>query len=157
MVTSPPSPSPLRRAFDAFNRRFARFHTRVYRATGGWLGHRMTGAVTSLLLTTTGRRTGQPRSVALAYSKDGGDLLIVASNFGGERPPAWLANLRADPRASVLVGHRRLAVTAEVVMPGDGDYERLFAIADAGTRGRYQRYRTLTARPIPVVRLRPDR
>src|SRR5579885_3548521 len=64
MATTPPSPSPLRRAFDAFNRRFARFHTRVYRATGGWLGHRMTGAVTSLLLTTTGRRTGQPRSVA---------------------------------------------------------------------------------------------
>lgn len=144
-----------RRLLDAFNRRFTKLHTTVYQRTGGWLGHRMTGPVTSLLLETTGRKTGLRRAVALAYSRDGDDLLVVASNFGGDRPPAWLANLRAEPRAAVLVGRRRLAVTAAVVLPGEDDYGRLFAVADRGTRGRYSRYVTMTDRPIPVVRLHP--
>lgn len=147
--------SAVRRFLDAFNRRFTKFHTAVYRASGGWLGRRMTGPVTSLLLETTGAKTGLPRAVALAYSTDGCDYLVVASNFGGARPPAWLANLRAHPKASVLVGHRRRAVEAEVVLPGAADYDRLFAVADKGTRGRYSRYVTMTDRPIPIVRLRP--
>ncbi|HZU80891.1 MAG TPA: nitroreductase/quinone reductase family protein [Acidimicrobiales bacterium] len=144
-----------RRLLDAFNRRFTKFHTAVYGRSGGWLGHRMTGPVTSLLLESTGRRTGLPRAVALAYSRDGDDLLVVASNFGGDRPPAWLANVRARPEVTVRVGHRHLPVTAEVVLPGEEDYDRLFAVADRGTRGRYSRYVTMTDRPIPIVRLRP--
>jgi deazaflavin-dependent oxidoreductase (nitroreductase family) len=151
-----PPPSPVRRALDAFNRRFARFHTKVYVGTNGWVGHRMTGLVTSLLLHTTGRRTGQQRTVALAYGRDGDGFLIVGSNFGGPRPPAWLANLRADPKAEINLGHRRLRVTADIAVPGDDDYERRFALADRATRGRYARYRAMTDRPLAVVRLVPD-
>lgn len=151
---TPPDP-PIRRFLDAFNRRFARFHTRVYIATRGWVGHRMTGAVTSLLLHTTGRRSGLPRTVTLAYGRDGDRYLVVASNFGGDRPPAWLGNLQAHSRAEINVGHRRLPVTAEIQMPGDADYERVFAIADRAVRGRYQRYRAMTERPIPVISLKP--
>lgn len=153
-MTAPP---PIRRALDAFNRRFARFHTKVYSATNGLVGHHMTGLVRSLLLHTTGRRTGQRRTVALAYGRDGDVFLLVASNFGGPRPPAWLVNLQAKPTAEIRVGRRLMPVTAHVVLPGDDDYERLFAVADAASRGRYRRYRAMTARPLPVVRLVPDR
>jgi deazaflavin-dependent oxidoreductase (nitroreductase family) len=93
--------------------------------------------------------------VALAYARDGDAYLIVASNFGGDRPPSWLANLRARPEAEVRVGRRLVPVTAEICMPGTPAYERLFAVADKATRGRYSRYRTMTERPIPVVRLAP--
>lgn len=140
---------------DAFNRRFVTFHTRLYRATGGLVGHRMTGLVASLLLTTTGAKTGLERSVALAYARDGDAYLIVASNFGGDRSPSWLANLRAHPDAEVRVGRRLVPVTAEILLPGAPEYERLFTVADRATRGRYSRYRTMTERPIPVVRLAP--
>lgn len=150
-------PRLLRRFADAFNRRFATFHTAVYRRTGGWLGRRMTGLVRSLLLETTGARSGLTRTVALAYSTDGADHLVVASNFAADRPPAWLVNLRAQPRARIRVGRRLHEVDAEIVHPGEADYDRIFAIADRGTRGRYSRYRTVTARPIPVVRLVPAR
>lgn len=153
--TSPPSA--LRRATDAFNRRFVKVHTRVYDATKGVVGHRMTGLVRSLLLCTTGRRTGLRRAVALAYARDGADHLVVASNFGGDRPPSWLVNLRAEPRAEIRVGRRLLHVTAEIHMPESPDYDRLFAVADKATRGRYSRYRTMTDRPIPIVRLITDR
>ena len=150
-------PSLTRRAAESFNRRFAPFHTAVYLRTRGVLGRRMTGLVTSLLLHTTGARTGLERTVALAYASDGPEFLIVASNFGGERPPAWLVNLRHDPRARVRVGRRLLEVEAKIVMPEDDGYERLFAIANRGSRGRYARYRASTRRPIPVVRLIPAR
>jgi deazaflavin-dependent oxidoreductase (nitroreductase family) len=151
------SPSPLRRALDGFNRRFVKVHTRVYVATNGLVGHRMTGPVRSLLLHTTGRTTSRRRTVALAYGRDGDDYLVVASNFGGPRPPAWLGNLQAEPKAEIHVGRRLLRVTAEICPPGSDNYERLFALADKAVGGRYTRYRTMTDRPIPVVRLVPAR
>lgn len=147
----------MRRAIDAFNHRFVRFHTKVYSATNGLVGHHMTMPVRSLLLHTTGRRSGQRRTVALAYGRDGDVFLVVASNFGEGRPPAWLVNLQADPRAEIRVGRRLLRVTATMTLPGDDDYERLFDIADRASRGRSRRHRAMTDRPLPVVRLEPDR
>jgi deazaflavin-dependent oxidoreductase (nitroreductase family) len=136
-------------------RAFTKFHRWVYMRSGGWVGHRMTGPVRSLLLHTTGRRSGERRTVALAYAADGDAYLIVGSNFGGPKPPAWLANLRADPRAEINVGRRRVPVAADIVMPGDADYERLFAIADRAQRGIFERYRATMSRPLAVVRLVP--
>ncbi len=130
-------------------------HRRVYVGTGGWVGHRMTWPVHSLLLHTTGRRSGERRTVALAYAKDGPALLVVGSNFGGPEPPGWLANLRSDPRAEVNVGRRRVAVTAEIVLPGSAGYERLFAVANRANRGIFERYRATMTRPLAVVRLVP--
>jgi deazaflavin-dependent oxidoreductase (nitroreductase family) len=115
----------------------------------------MTGPVRSLLLHTTGRRSGERRTVALAYATDAGTYLVVGSNFGGPKPPGWLANLLADPRAEVNIGHRRLPVRAEIVMPGDPEYERLFAVANHAQRGIFERYRATMSRPLAVVRLVP--
>ena len=84
-------------------RLFARFHLALYQRTGGRLGRRLSGA-TSLVLTTTGRKTGQPRSTVLVYARRGDELVVVASNYGGERPPAWLLNIRDQPAVEVLAG-----------------------------------------------------
>jgi deazaflavin-dependent oxidoreductase (nitroreductase family) len=146
----------MRHAIDTFNRRFAWFHNKVYIATRGFLGHRWT-LVPSLILHTTGRKTGLERSVVLVYARDGDDLLVVASNWGGKSAPAWLVNLEARAEASVNTGRRRFPVRAEIVMPHDARYRRLFDIADSNNRQRYTRYVALTRRPIPVVVLHPSR
>jgi F420H(2)-dependent quinone reductase len=153
----PNSTSPLRRALDPLLHAFTRLHRWVYLRSGGRIGRRMTGPVTSLLLHTTGRRSGERRSVALAYTGDGDAFVVVATNFGGERPPGWLLNLRADPHATVNVGRRSVAVTAHILMPGTDEYERVFDVANRANLGIFERYRATMTRPLPVVRLVPDR
>lgn len=129
-------------------------HQKLYVATDGRLGHRLLG-VPTLLLTTTGRKSGLKRTSALTYARDGQDLLIVASNGGSSRPPAWLLNLTATPAVDVQVARRKLTATATVLRPGDADYERLFEICDSSNKRRYSAYQRGTSRPIPVVVLTP--
>lgn len=145
----------MRRVLEPGLRAFTRFHRWVYIRSAGWIGHRMTGPVRSLLLHSTGRRSGERRTVALAYTTDGDSFVVVGSNFGGPRPPGWLANLQANPRAEVHIGRRLVPVRAEIVMPGAPDYERIFAVADRANRGIFGRYRASMARPLAVVRLVP--
>ena len=134
---------------------FVTVHDRVYRLSHGWIGHRMPGAPPSLMLHTVGAKTGRPRSNLLAYYRDGGDFLVVASNGGADRNPAWYHNLRAHPNVEINLGRRRLAVTAHVLLPDDPDYARLWRLCDSRNNGRYDAYQKNTARPIPVVRLTP--
>jgi F420H(2)-dependent quinone reductase len=143
--------TPLRRALDAFNRVFTRVHTWTYVRSRGWIGHHWTLAPPSLLLHTTGRRTGTRRSVALVYATDGDRILIVGSGFGRDRPPSWLLNLEANSSAEVNLGRRRMAVVAEIVWPPDDRYPRLFRIVNEKNHDRYDRYTAMTDRPIPVV------
>ena len=150
-----PKESSARQAADSFNRVFTRFHTWSYIKSRGWLGHHWTVAPSSLLLHTTGRKSGACRSVALVYATDGDSLLIVGSNFGQDRPPAWLLNLKAKPSAEVNLGHRRLPVVADIVEPSDARYPRLFQIVNEKNKRRYDRYTTMTDRSIPVVVLSP--
>ena len=145
----------LRELVDRFNRLFTRLHSRVYVGTKGWIGHRWT-LVPSLILHTLGRRSGVERSVVLVYARDGSDYLVVGSNFGKDRPPFWLLNLEANSKVWMNVGHRRVQTTADIVAPDDPRYGRLFEIVNANNRRRYERYRELTLRPIPVVVLTPS-
>jgi deazaflavin-dependent oxidoreductase (nitroreductase family) len=131
-------------------------HAKIYKATNGRLGHRLLW-VPTLLLHTKGRRTGLHRSSALVYARDGADLLVVASNGGSDRPPAWLLNLTADSAVEVQVGRKRTSATARPVFPDDPDYERLMALCNANNKDRYAAYRKRTDRPIPVVVLTPGR
>ena len=137
-------------------RAFTRLHRWVYLRSRGWLGHHMTGRLTSLVLHTRGRKSGQTRSIVLVYGRDGEAFLVVGSNFGGVGPPAWLLNLEADPHAEVNIGRRRIPVTAEVHFPDSPRYWELVPIADRSTGGTFPRYRATVARPIPVVRLVPS-
>ena len=134
---------------------FVRTHDAVYQGTNGWIGHRIPGAPNSLLLHTVGAKTGLPRTHSLSYARDGEDYLVVASNGGDRRSPAWLHNLKAHPRVRINIGRRRVAVTAVPVLPEDPDYPRLWRIVNANNANRYDGYQAKTRRPIPVIRLVP--
>jgi deazaflavin-dependent oxidoreductase (nitroreductase family) len=131
-----------------------RVHDAIYRATDGRIGHRVLG-VPTLMLTTTGRRSGQPRTNSLVYARDGGDYLLVASKSGSDSPPAWLLNLVADPQVAIQVGRERLDGVARVIEPSDPDYERVWKLANDNNKDRYTAYQQQTSRPIPVVAIAP--
>lgn len=131
---------------------FTGAHKFWYRLTGGAIGGRV-GKTRFLLLTTTGRKSGRPWTTPLTYTRDGDDLVLIASNGGADRHPAWYLNLSADPRATVQAGRERLTVRAETAAPGQR--ERLWSLMAAIYPG-YEAYRKRTKREIPVVVLHPD-
>ena len=127
-------------------------HTWLYRTTGGKIGH-SAGKITNLLLTTKGRKSGEARTVALAYMADGDDFVVVASNGGADRHPAWWLNLRHDPHATVEVGDRKVEVAAREATAGE--HERLWPALKA-VNPFYGNYEQITDRRIPVVILHPS-
>jgi deazaflavin-dependent oxidoreductase (nitroreductase family) len=127
----------------------------IYKATDGRIGHRMLG-VPTLLLGTTGRRSGQPRTNGLVYARDGEDYLLVASNGGSDRPPGWLYNLRADPGVQLQIGRERRSGRARVIEPSDPGYDRLWKIVNDNNHDRYIAYQRQTSRPIPVIAVTPE-
>ncbi len=131
-------------------------HRWAYQWTGGRAGHRLPGGVRGALLQTTGRKTGLPRTVPLAYFRDGGGYVFVASNNGSDRPPAWLLNAAAKPEVALQVGPVHLPGTARVVPAGDPDHPRLWRLANDGNHGRYDRYQAKTNRKIPVLVVTPS-
>jgi deazaflavin-dependent oxidoreductase (nitroreductase family) len=131
-----------------------RVHERIYKATDGRVGHKMIG-VPTLLLRTTGRRSGATRTNGLVYARDGADYLVVPSNGGADKPPAWLHNLRASPDVEVQVGRERTRGVAREVAPTDPDYARLWKIVNENNRDRYTAYQEQTSRPISVVAITP--
>ncbi len=128
-----------------------RAHQRLYQASGGLLGHRLLLGMPTLLLRTTGRKSGETRTAALVYAVDGDTRLVVGSNGGARRDPAWILNLEADPTVEYQVGRRTTKATARVVRTDDADYERLFALCNRANRGTYAKYRERTNRPLPIV------
>lgn len=139
---------------------------RVYRVLGPaidpWALHRSKGRIASrvyglpaLLLTTIGRRSGEPRVSPLLYIRDGDDFVVVGTNFGQRHHPAWTANLLARPDAEIEVGPERLAVTGELV--DDAAWQRLwprFVAVYPGYAGYLQRASGRTPR---MFVLRPVR
>jgi deazaflavin-dependent oxidoreductase (nitroreductase family) len=85
----------------------------IYRLSGGHLMGKI-GRAPVLLLTTTGRKSGQRRTAPVVYLADGDRLSVIGSNAGNARTPAWSLNLKADPDAEVEVGRDRRAIRARV-------------------------------------------
>jgi deazaflavin-dependent oxidoreductase (nitroreductase family) len=131
-----------------------RLHEKLYKATDGRVGHKMIG-VPSLLLRTTGRRSGATRTNGLVYARDGENYLVVPSNGGADKAPGWLHNLKANPDVQVQIERDRRQGTAAVVEPADPDYERLWKIVNENNKDRYTAYQKMTSRPIPVVVVTP--
>ena len=133
-------------------RAFWRIHRRILKASRGRLGHRM-GPGKQLLLITVGRKSGEPRPVALTYLEDGGRWIVVGSNAGEDRDPTWWLNLAAQPRAEVMIGGRKVPIIAREVQDPERDtlYQRFIDDIDES----YGEYRTRTTRRIPVVALEP--
>ncbi len=133
---------------------FLRMHQAVYERTGGRIGHRLVG-VPTLLLRTTGRRTGKVRTSALTYVRDGADYVLVASNAGLPRPPGWLLNITASPEVELQVARRRAAGRARVVEAANPDYPCLWRLANENNHHRYEGYQARTDRPISIVLVTP--
>lgn len=128
-----------------------KLHRWMYRMTGGLLGQ-SSSVGPMLLLTTTGRRSGRPRTVPLLYMEDGGRFVVVGSNGGRPEPPAWLLNLTANPSGEVQVGKLRHHIRAEILHgAARGDLWNRLGQFYAG----WAHYQTLTDRSIPVVVLTP--
>ena len=126
-------------------------HVRRYRETGGEDGYEWNGAPT-LLLTTTGRRSGQPRTAPLIFARDGDDYLVVASVGGMPKHPAWYLNLQADPSAQIQVKAEVRDVIARTAT--DEEKPRLWRIVNE-VWPNYDTYQSRTDRVIPVVVLTP--
>ena len=126
-------------------------HVRLYRETGGEEGYDWNGAP-SLLLTTTGRKTGEPRTSPLIFARDGDDYLIVASVGGMPKHPAWYLNLQAEPKAQIQVKADVLDVVARTA--SEEEKPRLWGIVNEAWPN-YDTYQTRTDRVIPVVVLTP--
>jgi deazaflavin-dependent oxidoreductase (nitroreductase family) len=126
-------------------------HTRTYLASGGTQGHESDG-VRTLVLATTGRRTGTPRRTCLIYGTWGDEYVVVASKGGSPQHPAWFLNLAADPGVGVQVGTRRFTARARVASPA----ERAALWAQmVGVFPLYDDYARKTDREIPIVLLTP--
>jgi deazaflavin-dependent oxidoreductase (nitroreductase family) len=126
-------------------------HIRRYRETDGEVGYLWNG-VPTLLLTTTGRRSGEPRTSALIFGRDGDDYLVVASMGGAPNHPAWYLNLSADPAAEIQVRGDRIPVEARTA--SDAEKPRLWQIVNE-VWPNYDVYQSRTERAIPVVVLSP--
>jgi deazaflavin-dependent oxidoreductase (nitroreductase family) len=126
---------------------FGREHVERYLATDGEEGHDWRGTIT-LLLTTTGRRSGEKRTTPLIYQRDGDRYVIVASQGGAQHHPGWYHNLAADPDVEVQVRGDRFNAQASTA-EGD-ERERLWKLMTA-TWPAYDDYQTRTDRQIPVV------
>jgi deazaflavin-dependent oxidoreductase (nitroreductase family) len=126
-------------------------HVARYRETGGEVGYEWNG-VPTLLLDTVGRRTGEPRTCALIFGRDGADHLVVASKGGAPEHPQWYRNLLAHPEAEIQVRAQRLPVVARTAT-GD-ERARLWAVM-TGVWPNYDAYQARTERVIPLVVLSP--
>lgn len=138
----------------------SRANTRIYRLTGGRLGKKWrVGAgfrkpVPICLLTTTGRKSGQPRTVPLCYMQHGEDLVLVASQGGLPSNPQWYFNVKANPDVQIEIGKRRSGYKARVAEPDERAqlWPKLVDLyAD------FDSYQSWTDREIPVVICEPVR
>jgi deazaflavin-dependent oxidoreductase (nitroreductase family) len=139
--------SPLARQAIKF---FSKIHKALYAMTGSRVFANL-GRMPNLLLTTTGSKSGKPRTVPLLYVETDDGYAIVASFGGSPQHPAWYRNLQKNPQATVQIEKRVIPVTASTATPEEKKdlWPRFTAIYPD-----YDNYEAETERDIPVVRLR---
>jgi deazaflavin-dependent oxidoreductase (nitroreductase family) len=130
---------------------FGQEHVDRYRATDGREGYEWQGTKI-LLLTTTGRRSGENRDSALIYGRYGDAYLVVASKGGADQAPAWYLNLRENPEVEVQVKEQRFPARARTATPSER--AALWGTMTAAWPA-YDQYQTRTSREIPIVVLDP--
>ena len=126
---------------------FGQEHVDRYVETGGEVGHAWQGT-TTLILTTTGRRSGEERSTPLIYQEHDGNHLVVASKGGADEPPAWFRNLEENPEVMVQVMDDRFKARARTATAEEKPemWRKMAAAWPA-----YDDYQKQTDREIPVV------
>jgi F420H(2)-dependent quinone reductase len=136
---------PLIRVMSALN-------TSIYRLSGGRLGGKWMYGAPILLLTTTGRKSGQKRTAPLLYLEDGERVVIVGSQGGMSKDPLWVKNLDADPNVEVEIGSRKRAMRAR---RGTSEEKARYWPALCKMYPDYADYQARTVRDIPVLILDP--
>jgi F420H(2)-dependent quinone reductase len=123
----------------------------IYRRSNGRLGGVFQKSPVALL-TTTGRKTGQPRVSPLLYMRDGDRVILVASQGGRDKHPLWYLNLKADPKVSVQIKDEVLQLRARDATPEEREqyWPRLVAMYPS-----FDDYQSWTDRVIPIVICEP--
>ena len=144
-----PRPNPFQRAVQAFGstRAGAWFFSKTLRHMDRAL-HKLSGGRTSVprllaglpvvMVTTTGRRSGRPRTTALLAPPVGDTIALLGTNFGSATTPAWAHNLEADPRATVLYAHAERSVIARAATDDERNEIWRTAAAVSGAYAKYQ-------------------
>jgi deazaflavin-dependent oxidoreductase (nitroreductase family) len=150
MPKSPPSKlnSP---AADIFIKWMSRANTLAYKLSGGRLGGSF-GAAPVALLTTIGRRTGEPRVSPLIYLRDGDRIVFVASRGGSDKHPMWYLNLTANPQVGVQIKDENVVMTARVA---DEDERTAYWPKLIEMYPAFTDYLSWTDREIPIVVCEP--
>ena len=127
-------------------------HVERYEATDGEEGHIWQRGSTVGILTTTGRKSGEPRKTPLIYGKDNGHYMVVASKGGAPAPPAWYLNLKENPEVQFQIKGDRFKAKARDATPEEKP--ELWKIMTSQWPD-YDEYQKKTEREIPVVVLEP--
>ncbi len=141
------------RAFAVLGRALVPADRVLLGISGGRVGVGTAVGLRTLLLTTIGRRSGEPRQVPLLYVERAGGYVVIGSNWGGEAHPAWSANLLAQPKATIAVHGRTIDVAGRLLT---GDERREMWDAVAAYWPAYDRYAVRAEhREIRVFLLEP--
>lgn len=126
----------------------APLNTWIYRTSGGRLGARFPGGAPICIVTTTGRRSGRPRTVPLLYMRDGDDIIVVASKGGMPHHPDWYLNVAANPEVEIEIGDHSEPYVARTADAEERAslWPRLVEVYSS-----YDDYQARTDREIPVV------
>jgi deazaflavin-dependent oxidoreductase (nitroreductase family) len=130
----------------------ARIDPVIFRMSGGRFTSIGPAVIPQLILTTKGRKSGQERDAQLVYTDIDGIAHVVASNFGGDRHPAWSHNLTAEPEAYIQLKDKKIAVIAELLSDEEKEsvWNRLVSNIP-----NYSAYKERTDRNLKVYRLLP--
>ncbi len=125
-------------------------HATIYEQSGGRIG--AWAGLPTLLLSVTGRKSGQVRSTPLVYFEDGDSYGVVGSDGAAKRDPQWWKNLQVDPVGSVRVGRKQFEIKATLAK--GAERERLREVGTS-INPMWSKYQTRTKRELPVVVLAP--
>ena len=128
-------------------------HAAIYELSDGRIGASSAG-LPMLLLSVTGRKSGETRATALVYFQDGDGYVVVGSDGAAKRDPQWWKNLQVDPTGAIRVGREKLEVKATLAT--GAERERLWEIGKT-VNPMWSKYQARTERELPVVVLTPLR
>jgi F420H(2)-dependent quinone reductase len=134
-------------------RLWGKLNVPIYRSSAGRVGGRV-GRAPVLLLTTIGRRSGEQRTAPVVYLEDAGRYVVINTNAGNTRIPAWSRNLDANPEAEIEVGRRKLAVRSR---PAEGEERESLWRRHVEQYAGFDDYKKILPddRPITVYVLEP--
>lgn len=130
----------------------SRVNTWMYRVSGGRLGAKWLYGAPILLLTTVGRKSGEPRTTPLLYLEDGDNVILVGSQGGMSKNPLWVGNIDANPDVEIEIGTKKRRMTGR---RGSDDEKQRHWPALTKMYPDFADYQARTTRNIPIIVLQP--